>query len=247
MMHSKEWYSLWRWPKLWLILAVVAFVAGGLFWQMVDRYSSLQLSMSALPNPPTLTEALWQPWLMTLSQLMLLVVAMTAGFSIAQERSQKTLWYLMINRSNYLPVVWQKYLPQGLSLLFFLVLILLSYLLLSLGGQLSPQLVATGCLGMVLLFAWLSALGTWLSSLCQSTGTAVLLNLVVFVSLWAIGGDGVGQSYGLNWLQLLTPVHHFKWLLVGELSVSTLIYFVGGAAVFLWLTAQQLSVLRKSA
>ncbi len=240
----KDIKSFWRSPFIWLVLAVVSFMMAWIFWQMIDRYNTLQVSFTALPNPPNITASLWVPFAFTLAKMMMVLLALTAGFSFAQERSQRTLWYLMINQSNYLHVVFAKFRAQLVMLLFMALQITLVTLLLSTGGELNWPQVVMGSLGLMLFSVWLMSLGQLLSSYCQSTGAAVLLNVVIFVLLWMLGGDVVSKEYGLNWLHLLSPVIHLKWFCEAEINLSSLVYFILGSGLFMLLTAQQIKNLR---
>lgn len=243
---QKDLVSIWRGPLIWLVLAIISFVSAWLMWQMIDRYVSLQTSFSALPNPPNITSTLWQPFVMTLAQLMMLPVALTTGLSLAQERAQQTMWYLLINRSSTGTVIWQKYKAQLMIILFAWLMMIISVLLLSAGGNVSTVMIFTSALGMSLYLIWLLALGLMISAALQSTGTAVLMNLLVFILFWLIGYESNDQGFGLNWLLLLSPVHHLRWLCAGELSISSLIYFLGGAWVFLKIAALNLNAIKRS-
>ncbi len=242
---SKDIKTLWRSPVIWLLLAIISFILAWLLWQMIDRYNSMQLSFQSLPNPPTITTALWLPFVMTFAQLLLLLVAMTAGYSFAMERSQRTLWYLLINRDSFMSVVVAKLKAQLWLLVFVMLHLLLAAWLLAAGGALDWWQVAFGAVGLVMLVFWLIALGQLLSSYCRSSGVAILINLVVFGLLWMLGSDPGSQGYGLNWLLLLSPLTHLKWLCEGQVAIASMLYFLAGAAVFMWLTAKQLGRLRR--
>ncbi len=242
---SKDFYTTWRSPMIWLVLALLSFIAAWLFWQMIDRYTQLQHGFQALPNPPSLTTNLWVPYLLILAKLVLLVVAMTAGFSFAQERAQKTIWYLLINKQKFIGVVCAKLSAQWPVLLWSWLLLACACIMLAVGGTINFSLILTGTLGLSLLIIWSMALGQLISSFCLSTGTAVLLNVLVFVMLWMLGADILDQEYGLNWLSLVSPAHHFNWFCTGEIGISSLIYFVGGSGLFIWLTSAQLRRLKK--
>ena len=242
---QKDFYVTWRRPLIWLVLALLSFIVAWLFWQLLDRYSSLQVSLQSLPNPPSITDALWVPFVLILAKLLLLLIAMTAGLSLAQERAQKTLWYLLINRSNYAPVVIAKLMAQWPIFIWIWLQLAVVAALLATGGTINGWQMISGAIGISLLVFWLMALGQLISSYCQSTGTAVLLNVVVFVLLWMINGETVGEDYGLNWLSLVSPVHHLQWFCAGEVSLSSVLYFIGGAWLFMWLTKNQLKRLRK--
>ncbi|WP_162846842.1 ABC transporter permease [Marinicella litoralis] len=243
---KKDIGSLWRSPLLWVVLSLIAFIAAWLLWQRLDRYIGLQASFATLPSPPNITHALWVPFILTLAKLLLLIIAMTTAKAFAEERAHKTLWYLLINKQTYYHVVWAKFKAQWMILLFVWGQLSVAAFLLATGGELNWTQSLVGLFGISLFTLWFVSLGMLISSFCQSTGTAVLLSSVVFVLLWVIGGESVGQEFGLNWLHLISPVQHLKWFCQGEISLSSLFYFIGGGIVLLLLTAQNLEGLRKS-
>ncbi len=208
---------------------------------MLDRYFSLQSGFLAVPNPPTLTSHLFQPMVLTLAKLLLLVMAVTTSLAFAQERSQHTLWYLMLNQDNWAGVVWGKFKAQLWLLLFVWLQLLVGTLLLHSGGELNWQQIMLAWLGLTLFCVWSLCLGMCLSAHCSNTGMAVTLCLLVFILLWFIGGEGVGDGYGVNWLVLLSPATHLRWLSQGEVHVGSLYFFVFGSVFWLWLTAQKIN------
>jgi len=242
---QKDFKTLWRSSVIWLVLALLSFVLAWLFWQMLDRYITLQGSFASLANPPTITQAMWTPFVLMLAKLMMLMIAMTAGTSVAQERSQKTLWYLLINNSSPMHVIGAKFKVQLTLLLFVGIELLLVFALLTVGGELNNLKVLISLIGLCLYCCWLMSLGMWISSQCQSPATAVLLSLLVFVLVWMLGGQTVNQEYGLNWLSLFSPAHHLQWFCEGQLAVSSLLYFIGGSVIFLRFSALQIKQLRK--
>ncbi len=227
------------------MLAVLSFLMAWMGWQMIDRYNSLQSALVQLPNPPTITQNLWVPMMLMVVKLSLLLVAYTSGLAIAKERSQQTLWYLLINRSSDHALIWNKFKAQSGVLAFVLLHVLVMTALLQVGGAVDWLQVACGVLGMVLLLCWFTALGLLLSSHCQQAGTAVLLNAVVFVMLWILGGPGVGDEYGINWLVLMSPAHHLQWFMAAEVGLSSVLYFGLGSWVLLWLAGHQVTRLRR--
>lgn len=242
---QKDFRMTWRRPLIWTVLALLSFILAWLFWQLLDRYLGIQLSLQSLPNPPSVTEALWVPYIMILAKLMMLLIALTAGFSFAQERSQKTIGYLLINRSNYAAVVIAKLTAQWPIFIWMWLQLLVVAGLLATGGTVNVLQMLSGAIGISLLVLWLMALGQLVSSYCHSTGTAVLLNAVIFVLLWLLNGETLHQDYGLNWLSLVSPVHHLQWFCAGELGLSSLLYFIGGTGLFMWLNTAQLKRLRQ--
>ncbi len=242
---QKDINALWRSPLLWVVLSLVSFIVAWMVWQMLDRYVGLQSGFASLPSPPNITDSLWTSFILTLAKLLLLIIALTTAKAFAQERAEKTMWYLLINNQQYGQVVWTKFKAQWLILLFVWLQLLVVALLLATGGELNWLQSITGLVGISLFTLWFISLGMLISSYCQSTGTAVLLNAVVFVLLWIIGGEGVGQEFGINWLQLISPIHHLKWFCQGEIALSSLVYYVVGSLCFLVLTAQNLKALKQ--
>lgn len=236
---QKDLKTLWRAPLMWLTLALMTFISFWFLWQMVDKYISLQANFAALPNPPNITTALWIPYLMLMAKLMMLIIAFTSSFTIAQEKGQQTLWYLLINRQSYGYVIAQKIKAQTVILWYVLMMLGVTLLLLSQGGELNWSLVIAGVIGLLLFVLWLIALGILISTFSQSSATAFLASVVAYTLLWMLGGEGVAQEYGVNWLHLLSPAHHLRWLTQGELSLSSMIYFVVGAWFFLALAAHK--------
>lgn len=240
--YQKELKYLWGRPRLWLILSVLAFVVSWLFLHMLDRYMALQPELLKLSAPPDVTTALLQPLSQTLIKVMLLVVAVTAGNAIAQERQEGTLNYVLRanhNRLSRLPIV-AKFISHLWLIVFPLLLLALVAGLLSMAAEVDWLLVFSMMLAMVLCCVWLIALALWLSSLSNQSGFAVLMTLVVFIALWVMGGQSVLDEYGINWLNVILPKQHVNWLSQGQINLSSIIYFIGGTGFFLWQAQQQI-------
>lgn len=243
---QKDKRTIWRSPLIWVVMAIISFIAAWLFWQMLDRYIALQNNLVNLPNPPNITGALWTPFFLTVSKLLTLLVAFTTAIAVTQEKSQNTLWYLLINQQSIFSVVLAKLKAQLPNLIFTLLILMIAALLLHVGGQLNLLLVLFSFLGMVLYLIWLTALGMFVSSMIDSTGAAVLLNLLVFGVFWFLGGEQVAQGFGVNWIHLFSPAHHLRWFAQGELSLSSLVFFVFGTFLFLWLLTLNLQNTKNS-
>jgi len=97
---QKDIKVLWRSPLLWMVLALLSFIAAWLLWQMVDKYVSIQSGFVNLPNPPNITQSLWTPFVLLMAKLLMLIIAFTTSFSVAKEKSEQTLWYLLLNQNN---------------------------------------------------------------------------------------------------------------------------------------------------
>jgi len=235
--YQKEQKNLWGRARLWLILAVLSFVVSWLFLHMLDRYLALQPELLKLSAPPSITEALLIPLSQNLIKIMLLVVAVTAGNSVAQERQDGTVNYVLripVRQGLNYPIV-DKFKSHMWLVVFPVLMTIMVAGLLRLGAEIDWLMVFALILAMVLCCAWLIALALWLSSLTNQSGFAVLLTLVVFMMLWVIGGQTALDDYGINWLNLVLPEQHFNWLSHGQINLSSLLYFMGGTGLFLWM------------
>ncbi len=227
---------------LWLILSMLCFAAAWLFWLMLDRYVQLQHTFVELSQLPSVTEQLLLPFFKTSAQLNLFIIALVCGGAVAREKQQGTWYYLAGCVPKWVRGQWLA--AWMVSWVLFLLLGLVWWCL-SQGSQLHQQWLLIALLGWLLLAGWLKSLALWISSWGQHSTTTTLLTLVVFVILWLVGQSSAGDVFGVNWLALLSPEKHFSWLLSGQLSWSSIIYFVGGTILFLVLTglfAQQVSI-----
>lgn len=240
--YRKEHKNLWGRPRLWLILSVLTFVIGWLFLHMLDRYLALQPELLRLSAPPDIHEALLMPLNQNLIKVMLLLVAVTAGSCVAQERQTGTLDYILRIAAKpwYRLPVMDKFKSHLWLVLFPCAILIVVAGLLSPGGSVNIIMLIAQLLAMVLCCAWLIALAIWLSSMSNQSGFAVLLTLVVFVLIWVLGEQSVWDDYGINWLNVVLPEQHFSWLSRGQINLASLLYFIGGAVLFLWLAHGQI-------
>lgn len=245
-LYQKECKTLWRQSRLWLIMAALAFLISWLFLHMLDRYLALQPELLKLSAPPNLTDALLLPLSHNLVKVLLLLVSVTAGTAVAEERQSGTVTMLLRaqRRHWYQSVVMCKFRSHLWLLLFPVLILLVVAVMLSLGGVINWWQVGVMLLGWLLFGSWLIAVALWLSSLTRQTGFAVLLCLVVLSGLWVVGGQAVFDEYGINWLNLMLPEHHLNGLFNSHLNISSVLYFIGGAALFLYWSQANIHRLR---
>ena len=243
---GKELRNLLRSPVLWLMMALLSFVSAWMCWQMLDRYLSLQSQLSQLPYPPAISQTLWQPMLLMLVKIMMLLVALVSASVMTRERSEQTTFYLILSKRSPQSVMMGKFLATWVLLLYLWLHIILIWALLETGGSLNGWQVFTGVTGISLTLIWMLALGMLIAVHNSSMAASALMTVLVLAGLWMLGAGSYSSEFGLSWLSLWSPAHHFKWLLSAELSVSSLVYFVGGAWLFLFLTNRKLLRLREA-
>lgn len=242
---GKELRNLLRSPVLWLMMALLSFVTAWMCWQMLDRYLSLQYQLSQLPYPPAISQTLWQPMLLMLAKVMILLVALVSAGVMTRERAEQTTLYLLLSQRSAWSVVTHKFMAAMLLLLYLWLHLLLIWALLETGGSLNGWQVFTGVTGISLTLIWMLSLGMLIAVHNSSMAAASLMTVLVLAGLWVLGAGSYASEFGLSWLSLWSPAHHLKWLLSAELSVSSLVYFVGGTWLFLSLTNRKFQQLRE--
>lgn len=234
------WRRFVRSPGLWLVMALLSFVAAWMFWLVVDRYVQLQTHFGQMQHLPSVTIHLLLPFFKTIAQLMMLVVAVLLGAAVAREKDQGT-WLAVKEQCHRW--LWGQWLSAWFVSFLLFVVLLLACVGLAGASTLQWPLLALGWLALLLLVAWLKSVAMWVSTWSNQAGTTTLLALVVFVLWWQMGQNQTLAQYGANWLALLSPQKHFDWLLSGQLNASSLLFFVVGTCVFLGLANTQAKAL----
>ena len=198
----KELKNLLRSPALWLMMALLSFVAAWMCWQMLDRYLSLQSQLSQLPYPPAISQTLWQPMMLMLAKIMILLVAMVSASVMTRERSERTIFYLLLTQRSPWSVIRGKFLAAWVLLIYLWLHVLLIWALLETGGSLDGWQVFTGVTGISLTLMWMLALGMLIAVYNTSMAASALMTVLIVAGLWMLGASQYASEFGLSWLSL---------------------------------------------
>jgi ABC-type transport system involved in multi-copper enzyme maturation permease subunit len=224
-----------RSPIIWLILAITAFISAWSFLLSIDVFTSLQVKFAGMSDAPTITGGIIIPMVLAQSKLLIIIVAIIAGLSFAR-LSDNHSWFLITScQLSEWGIIYQKYSALLIIILIFILptLLALACLAIITGAQLIP--VALAILGLLLLLMWMSALAMLISSFVSNSGFSILLCLFALLFLWVLSQSAVESEWGKNWLQALTPFYHFKKFSSDYVSFSSVLYFLMGTVLNLWL------------
>lgn len=235
----------------------LAYVVAGIFWLLSGLFFvfilNVTIQRTAYADAAGLQGAIDAPYqflqsfLGILSSIALFILPILSMSLYAEERKRGTLELLATS-----PVTnWAVAIGKLLGVLTFFITLLLPMLiyeaivLSATNPPLSPWVIISGHLGLILLAAAVLSLGMFVSSLTDSTILAAIFTFALILFLWII--DAVGQQIGgvlgavFGHLSLLK---HYSNLSQGILDSSSLILFGSYIVLGIFLTAQSVNVFR---
>ena len=214
-------------PLAWLVIACWTLLTNLLFLRQIEAYHGT----SGSPEPLYLS-----PLSIGMLFLTLLAPALTMN-SFAAERSQGTMQLLLTVPVREWHLVIGKFVAS--LALATLAQVIVLYVVSAIH---IPQLLAGYC-GFLLLAAFLSALGVWISLLVESPVVAYVLTFAVITVLYLVG---VGSDSGAMALVNRACGLMDRWspFLAGEVVLANLVWFSAYIAGFLILAHAALSARR---
>jgi ABC-2 type transport system permease protein len=237
---ARELRSLFLSPLAWSILAVIQLLLGYLFLAQLEYFQILEPRIAALEDSPGVTDLVVAPLYGNAGVILLLVTPLLTMRLISEERRSRTLSLLFSAPVSVSEIILGKYLGT-LGLMGILVLMItLMPLSLAVGTSLDWGKLAACVLGLGLLLAAFTAIGLYLSTLTPQPIVAAIGGFGALLLLWIIDWSGtIGTESGkvLGYLSLL---RHYENLLKGQVSTSSLAYFLLLSAAFVVLSIRQL-------
>jgi len=247
---AKELRTLFASPLAWMVLTAVQLVSGYAFLKRLDDFLQVQPQLVQLASPPGVTELVVAPLFATTAIVLLFAAPLLGMRLIAEERRNQTMVFLTSAPISMTEIVLGKFLGHALFLL--LIIALVTAMPLSLAGSTSLDygLVASLCLGLVLLAFGFAALSLYISSL---TTQPILAAFGAFAALLAMmlvsetAGDGArarGWQVPAALVQVFSPLKNFEPLGKGVIDSYAIACALLFAVVFLVLTARRLDAQR---
>jgi gliding motility-associated transport system permease protein len=213
---TKELKTLFVSPIAWTVLTIVQAIAAFVFLKSLDNFLQLQPQLVELNNPPGVTQFVVVPLFGAAAIMLLILACLLAMRAVAEERRNRTLVFLTSAPLSMAQIAIGKF----LGLLFFLLLTLIPIVLMpfSLAGATSLDygLIASVCLGIVLLSAACAAVSLYMSSL---TTHPVLAAFGTFAALFAMSfiSEAVRDALSARgWhlpaalVQVFSPIKNFE-------------------------------------
>ncbi len=173
------------------------------------------------------------PWL-----FLFFIPALTMR-SLAEEKKLNTIEVLLTLPLSELEIIVGKFFSQ----LFFVIISLgltlffpLSSLFFAKGYL--PEILV-GYLGLILLAGFFISIGLYFSNLTKNQIIAFLSSLLVIFSLLVIATDffaNVLPRFLINELVYFSPLYHFENFSKGIIDFRSVVYFITGTVVFIFLT-----------
>ncbi|UIE38847.1 ABC transporter permease [Leptodesmis sichuanensis] len=243
----------------------LAYLVAGIFWLLAGFFfvaillgpegliqqaavNEQQAQQLGIPMPPVdVAYRFLQLYLGVLSSLALFILPILSMGLYAEERKRRTLELLATS-----PVTnWAVAVGKLLAVVTFfvtLILPLMVYQAIALSASnppMSPAVMLSGHLGLILLAAAILSLGMFISSLTESTILAAIFTFALVLFLWVI--DLIAKSAG-GWLgdalAHLSLLKHYNNLVQGVIDSSSLLVFASFIFLGIFLTAQSIDALR---
>ncbi|MDH5327490.1 MAG: ABC transporter permease subunit [Gammaproteobacteria bacterium] len=237
---ARELRSLFVSPLAWAVLTVVQLILAYAFLLYLDYFVKLQPQLELQTTDLGITQIVVTPLLATTAIVLLIITPMVTMRLISEERRNQTMTLLLSAPLSMTELVLGKFLGAlGFFLLILLLLLMMPFSLL-LGTSLDFGILAGGCLALLLLISFFTALGLYISSLCNHPTVAAVSTSAVLVLLWIVDLAG-GAGSQTQWLGYISMLQHIQPMLRGIINSNDIGYFVILSTAFLVLTVHRLN------
>lgn len=247
---GKELKSLFASPLAWMVLTAVELITGWAFLKRLDDFLQVQPQLVQLPSPPGVTELVVAPLFATAAIVLLFASPLLGMRLIAEERRNQTMVFLTSAPVSIGQIVLGKFL--GLLLFLVIIVALVSAMPLSLAGstRLDYGLIASLCLGLLLLAASFASVSLYISSLTSQPVAAAFgafAALLLMLLMSEAAGDGMrarGWAVPAAFVQVFSPLKNFEPLGKGMIDSYAIVCSILLSTVFLVLTVRRLDARR---
>lgn len=243
---QRELRTLFLSPLAWAILAVVQFILAYLFLSQLNEFLTLQPQLKMIEGAPGVTDLVVVPIYGSATFILMMVVPLLTMRLISEERRSRSLPLLLSAPLSMSEIIIGKYLGIVSFLLLMTLMLTIMPLSLLFAGTIDLGLLASICLGLVLLIASFAAVGLYMSSLTQQPTVAAISTFGVLLLLWIIdwAGGKAGDPGATGVLTYLSMLRHFEGLSRGVFSSADIVYFLLFISTFLILSIRKLDAER---
>lgn len=238
---SVEWRRIFLSPLAWAVLAVVQFIVGFVFINLLLQYAS-----SGSQSPDIGVSDVVAGSLYGFSTVMLLLIMPLMTMRLfAEERKTGSITLLFSAPVSLIEIVLGKFL--GVLGFVFAVIVLMALMPISLAWStnLDWGRVAAGLLGLFLLMMSFAAAGIFVSSCTREPTIAAVGSFGLLLVIWLINVVAYNDSIPFHdAFAYLSLIDHFESLRRGVFATADVVYYLLFSALFLWLTVLRLDVER---
>lgn len=229
-----------RSPIIYLIMALIAFVSAWSFLLSIELFSLMQIKFAGMSDAPTILQGIIYPVISANAKILVIIISIIGGLSFSRLLNNNA-WSLVLNAQySDNKIILQKYLAVLLVVFVFVSPALLAVCALTLLANVHLLPVLMALIGFLLLLMWMLAIAMFVSSLVDNTGFAILLCIVLFMLLWVFSQASLGEDWGKNWVQVISPFYHFQRFSSNTIVYASLFYFVVGTILALLATKARL-------
>jgi len=228
-------------PLAWAVLAVVQFIMGFVFINLLVDYASNPSMDDTVGVSDYVAGSLYG----FATILLLLVMPLMTMRLFAEERKGNTLVLLTSAPVSVSEIVLGKFLGLLVFIGAVVVLMALMPLALNWSTDLDWGRLAAGLLGLLLMMAAFGAAGLFVSSLTREPTIAAVGSFGLLLIVWLINilgyNDNIPFREAFNYISL---IGHFDSLRRGIFDSADVAYYLLFTSLFLWLTVQRLDMER---
>jgi ABC-2 type transport system permease protein len=247
---AKELKALFASPLAWMVLTAVQLISGYAFLKRLDDFLQVQPQLVQLASPPGVTELVVAPLFATTAVLLLFAVPMLAMRAIAEERRNQTLVLLTSAPISMTQIVLGKFVGLSVFLALIVALVAAMPLTLSATTTLDYGLIASLCVGVLLIAFGFAAVSLYVSALTSYPMAAAFggfTTLLLMVLVGEAAGDGLrarGWQLPAALVQVFSPLKNFEPLGKGLIDSYAIACSVLLAIFFIVLTVRHLDARR---
>ncbi|MFT4046823.1 MAG: ABC transporter permease [Solimonas sp.] len=236
-----EWRRIFLSPLAWAVLAVVQFIVGFVFINLLLQYAAMTGDSSDLGVSDVVAGSLYG----FSTVLLLLIMPLMTMRLFAEERKTGSITLLFSAPVSLTEIVLGKFVGVLGFVAAVIVLMALMPLSLAWSTHLDWGRIAAGLLGLFLLMTAFTAAGLFVSSLTREPTIAAVASFGLLLVIWLANvlayNDSVPFHEAFSYLSL---IDHFESLRRGVFATADVIYYLLFSALFLWLTVLRLDIER---
>ncbi len=217
-MATKEFWVTFQSPVAYILLCLSLIVFNAFFFVIIDENR----------------EATLRDMFVLMEFLFVFMVPLITMRTVAQERDNGTMEFLMTTPTSQAQIILGKYLGV---LMFFSTMILLTfpyYFIVSHYGQPDHAAMAVGYLGIWIEGAFFVAVGVMTSSWTRSQVLAAMSSYIILLCLYfSVIGLKYADGYLHGFMQYVGVMTHSQNMFSGLITSTDVVYFVSGVALCL--------------
>ncbi len=236
-----EWRRIFLSPLAWAVLAVVQFIVGFVFINVLVQYANAAAENSDLGVSDVVAGSVYG----FATILLLLIMPLMTMRLFAEERKTGSITLLFSAPVSLTEIVLGKFI--GVLGFIAVVIGLMTLMPLSLAWSTNMDWgrIGAGLLGLFLLMSAFAAAGLFVSSCTREPTIAAVGSFGLLLIIWLANilayNDGVPFHEVFGYLSL---IGHFESLRRGVFATVDVIYYLLFSALFLWLTVLRLDIER---